>query len=322
MSSSLLPSGFLLHETVPDSPTDFLDAYVECWGRVRSLAVDTLCHQRIYLDRFVAQFSFDSARELLDWLSIPRLERFAVDYANSHGPGSLDNMLYSLRSLLLFCRYRGYLSEDLSVFLPSRRKRQLAYIPKSLTDSQISELLLSIDRSCPIGARDAAVITTAKAYGVRSIQLRRLLLSDIDWDAEQIHFSPAKGGKALCLPLTVEVGNAIAHYLVNGRPPAVPYAEVFLQVRAPFRPFRLSNSFANIVSRRLRRAGIEPAEGVSHGLHSFRHAFASRLVGRVPFKHIADLLGHRDMASSFVYTKVDLIGLSQTALPWPEEVQP
>jgi integrase/recombinase XerD len=154
---------------------------------------------------------------------------------------------------------------------------------------------------------------------VRGVQLRRLRLDDLDWENERIHFSAAKGGNPLGLPLTADAGNAILEHLQNGRPNEAPYAEVFLQSRPPFRPFRWSGSFSNIVSRRLRQAGIEPPEGVSRGLHSFRHAFASRLTGRVPFKHIADLLGHRDLGSTFIYTKVDFRGLAETALPWPEE---
>jgi site-specific recombinase XerD len=36
-------------------------------------------------------------------------------------------------------------------------------------------------------------------------------------------------------------------------------------------------------------------------------------------KSIADVLGHRDLETTLIYTKVDFNALSQVALPWPEE---
>ena len=53
-----------------------------------------------------------------------------------------------------------------------------------------------------------------------------------------------------------------------------------------------------------------------------RHAFATRLMERgTPIKDIADLLGHRSIETTFLYTKVDLARLRTLAAEWPE-VQP
>jgi len=60
-------------------------------------------------------------------------------------------------------------------------------------------------------------------------------------------------------------------------------------------------------------------EGVSHGCYGLRHAFAGRLVGKIPFKHLADMLGHRDPSTTLIYSKIDFAALEQAALPWPEE---
>jgi site-specific recombinase XerC len=39
-----------------------------------------------------------------------------------------------------------------------------------------------------------------------------------------------------------------------------------------------------------------------------------------PFKAVADMLGHRHISTTFIYTKVDFNALGQVALPWPGEV--
>jgi integrase len=78
-----------------------------------------------------------------------------------------------------------------------------------------------------------------------------------------------------------------------------------------------SEALSKIIDRRLRQAGVCVPAGVSRGTHGFRHAFATRLVGRVPFKDLADMLGHRSPSSTLVYSKVDVEALRQAALPWP-----
>jgi site-specific recombinase XerD len=79
-----------------------------------------------------------------------------------------------------------------------------------------------------------------------------------------------------------------------------------------------SNTLSLIVNRCLQAAGIELP---SKGAHAFRHGFASRMLQQGnSLKAIADVLGHRRLGTTFLYTKVDFTALKQVALPWPEEV--
>ena len=55
------------------------------------------------------------------------------------------------------------------------------------------------------------------------------------------------------------------------------------------------------------------------GTHALRHTAATRLHRRgAKLKEVADLLGHRSLDTTAVYTKVDLPRLAAVALPWPE----
>jgi site-specific recombinase XerD len=41
--------------------------------------------------------------------------------------------------------------------------------------------------------------------------------------------------------------------------------------------------------------------------------------GGASFKDVADILGHRSLATTLIYAKLDLRSLKQVALPWPGE---
>jgi site-specific recombinase XerD len=68
----------------------------------------------------------------------------------------------------------------------------------------------------------------------------------------------------------------------------------------------------------MRAAGIKSAR---FGAHVFRHGFASRMLEQgYPLKAIADMIGHRCIQTTSIYTKVDFQTLNQVPLDWPEEV--
>ncbi len=72
-----------------------------------------------------------------------------------------------------------------------------------------------------------------------------------------------------------------------------------------------------MVSRHMRKAGIDAPR---HGAHAFRHSFATRMLRQGhSLKAIADVLGHRRLSTTFLYTKVDFDRLEEVALAWPQE---
>ncbi|PIP79003.1 MAG: integrase, partial [Gammaproteobacteria bacterium CG22_combo_CG10-13_8_21_14_all_40_8] len=95
------------------------------------------------------------------------------------------------------------------------------------------------------------------------------------------------------------------------------FEEVFLTVRGVQRPLSEHNHYASNFRKYYRIAGIDSKFG---GTRHFRHAFATRLLyQKVSIKTIADLLGHRHIETTFIYTKVDIDQLRSLAREWPEE---
>jgi integrase/recombinase XerD len=221
-----------------------------------------------------------------------------------------------LRSFLRFAYRFSLIDRDLSALVPTRKHRQLGAVPRSLPDECIVRLRSGIDRSTAAGMRDAAIICLLAIYGVRGVQIRRLRLVDIDWRNDRIHFPAAKGGRSIEQHLVPEAGNLLSEYVRFARPES-DYPEAFLTLREPFHPLNHAAYLSGTLSRHIKRLGLVLPDGVSHGTHGFRHAFATRMVGKIPFKDLVDQLGHRAPASTLIYGKVDLDGLRHTALPWP-----
>jgi len=270
----------------------------------------------ISLDRLFEYFGPPpTATELFAGLDQATLTAFLLDYATRYGPGSRQNMHSAARGFLRFAYEEGLMAHDLSALVPTVRRRAMADLPKALPDACISALEDSIDRFGPGGRRDAAIICLLSTYGVRGIQIRRLCLEHIDWPNERIRFSAAKKGRPIEQHLTVQAGNRLADYITNSRPES-PLSEVFLTLTTAV-ALPDSSCLSSMIHRRLQRAEVPVPEGVSHGTHGFRHAFAVRMTGQVPFKDVVDMLGHRDPSSTLIYAKADVQTLQQASLPWP-----
>lgn len=125
-----------------------------------------------------------------------------------------------------------------------------------------------------------------------------------------------KGRRQTVLPLTQEVGDALAAYIKDHRPQADTDA-VFVRSSAPYRAFADSTAISILVARAMRRTGINcPKRGAAHIL---RHSVASSMLRQgVSLQEIAGVLRHRSIATTEIYAKVDVITLRQVAQPWPE----
>jgi len=104
-------------------------------------------------------------------------------------------------------------------------------------------------------------------------------------------------------------GQAIRHYLKKGRPQS-PRPELFLTLRAPFRPLS-SGAVYEVTESLFFRLNISSRK---HGPHALRHACAAHLLNSgLSLKAIGDHLGHLSSTATQVYAKVDLVGLRRVA---------
>ena len=294
-----------------------LDAYLKWMCNYQHASKGTLgvrCHS---ISKFLEWLGPDATPEGLSKLSSDRIEGFFISHVQSMGCSARRSMQSALRTFLRFCLHNGYVEQSLEYAVPTLRTYKLATVPRGLTDTQAQQVLRCINRNSHVGRRDYAIVLLLYTYGVRGGQVRALRLEDINWEQNQILFKALKHGKDSRLPLTLEVGESLLDYLQKSRP-SYAYPHVFLTSRAPYHPLPRSSSLSVIVERSIRAAGIEiPCKGA----HAFRHCFATRMLDKGhSLKEIADVLGHRHLGTTFIYTKVEFHALKQVALEWPQEV--
>jgi len=319
---------FLRHQGVIASlpvSTEALTPIDELLGRfqqhlkqVRGLQ-ESSCHS---LDR--------QARRFLDW-HVERHQGLAVEQID--GPEVLAYVSYacalfpdtrswprcvttSTRSLLNFLRWEHLISRDLARIVPPVPRYRLAIVPRHLPWEQIRAVIDSIDPLTPVGKRDKAILLLLAVLGLRNHDVVTLELTQVDWRQGVIRLPHTKSRRERVLPLPQEVGDAVADYVLHGRPPvAAPY--VFVRQRAPFAPLAKSIHVSSIAYKHLKRTGVKAT--VSGSAHLFRHSLATHLVNHgTPIKEIADMLGHVSIDTTALYTKVDVTHLADVALPMPE----
>jgi integrase len=127
--------------------------------------------------------------------------------------GSAKGWVAELRSVLRFLYLRGVTPLLLGTAVPPVGGWRLATLPPpAMTAADVQLLLDSCDRCCPIGVRDFAMLMLLARLGLRSIEVARLELRDVDWRAGELVIR-GKGGRHDRLPLPVEVGDALVAYL-------------------------------------------------------------------------------------------------------------
>jgi integrase/recombinase XerD len=220
----------------------------------------------------------------------------------------------AVRSFLRFLVFRGEIRPGLEAAAPTPPQWRHAALPPRLTSEEVERVLAVYPDDTATSRRNRAMLLLLARLGVRAQEVVALCLDDIDWYASRVCIRPGKTRQARHLPLTQEVGQALAAYLQDGRPQR-DSRRVFLQCRPPFRPCTVNGTIRWMVRQAFQSAGI--AICPRSGSHMLRHSAASQMLNRgASFKEIADVLGHRSLQTTGIYAKLELDALADVALPW------
>jgi integrase/recombinase XerC len=160
--------------------------------------------------------------------------------------------------------------------------------------------------------RADAIVRCALDLGLRSCEIAKLSLDDIDWRAGTITLRRTKSRRQDVLPLPAATGWAIADYLEHERPKTANRA-VFVRHIAP----RDEPIGPDLVRKAIRQAYARAGLPYTRS-HLLRHTMAARLLqGGSSLKEVADVLRHRSLNTTLIYAKLDSRNLRAVALAWP-----
>lgn len=307
----LRESGVVPAPQVTVSPADALLARYRSWMESeRGLSPSTMLRYENTARRFLAEQAMPGGVFAPDGLTGADLNAFLLRECARVSAGSAKGRVAELRSLMRFLHLHGVIDAQLGAAVPPVGGWRFASVPPVMTPGDVQRLLDHTPRQDATGVRDYAILLLVARLGLRSIEVARLLLDDVDWRCGEIVVR-GKARREDRLPLPADAGEAVVAYLSDARP-RLASRHVFLTCKAPRGPIR-ADLVGDVVERACLRAGIP---GV--GPHRLRHALAAEMLRQgAGLTAIGQVLRHQDLATTALYAKVDFTALRAVAHPWP-----
>ena len=217
-------------------------------------------------------------------------------------------MLAGIHSWFRFLLYKDYIEQDPSELLEGPKKSK--HLPTVLTLDEVNRMMAAIDLSTNEGHRNRAMMEMLYGSGLRVSELVNLQLSKIYLD-EHYMLIEGKGSKQRLVPLSPVAEEWFGYWLQERSTwPVKPEAKDFAFVNRYGRPLTRAMVFT-IVRNLCAEAGI--TKTVSP--HTLRHSFATHLLQNgADLRVIQQLLGHEDLATTEIYTHLDVQDLREAIL--------
>jgi integrase/recombinase XerD len=291
--------------TAPRPYADHVAQFADYMLRDRGLSPRTAEYRGRTLHEFLAQTQEAGLR--LEALTVAQVDELLARKVRDDGYARVSVRTYAstLRAFFRYAEERGWCRAGLAAAVMAPRVFPHESIPLGPSWDEVNRILTAAQGNQPADIRDRALLMLLAVYGLRAGEVVALRLEDFDWQREVLAVPYSKRQKPRIYPLCRSVGDAVLRYLREVRHRS-DWREVFLTLRAPFRPL-LRAGLGQSVSRRLHALGVTLPH---YGPHALRHACATHLLAQgLSLKEIGDHLGHQSPETTRIYAKVDLVGL-------------
>ncbi|MEX0329995.1 MAG: site-specific tyrosine recombinase XerD [Puniceicoccaceae bacterium] len=250
------------------------------------------CAQFIATKRKKSGWESVAGEDISAWLQ-------SLDGAD-YSAASLARKLSAIKHCARFLLAEKVIGSDFTELVSGPKlARQL---PDTLSPEEVDALLDAPSRHSAQGLRDRAFLELMYSSGLRVTELCQLSLQDLDLEDGFLRVEAGKRGKDRLVPVGRQAGEAIQRYLHNARPSMVrpkTGSALFLSNRGT----ALSRkTIWYWIKEYAQRAGIKkPVKP-----HLLRHSFATHLLSNgADLRAIQEMLGHADIGTTEIYTRVD-----------------
>jgi integrase/recombinase XerD len=282
------------------------------WLGARGYAEPTIDARRRHLRRFLRWLEGHGVTQP-GQVTLPVLERYRLHLHERRkrdgtplGWGSQAQMLLAVKGLFKWLTLTRRIAANPAAEIELPRRRH--HIPRGvLTAEEAETVLAQPDTTRGLGVRDRAILELLYSTGIRRAECCHLQLTDVELGRLVVLVREGKGGRDRMVPLGERAAEWLERWLtLRGRYVVEPEdGWLFLTKRGrPIRPKRLSS----LVRGYVERAGL----GKTGSCHLFRHTMATLMLeGGADIRHIQEILGHAELSTTAVYTRVSIHQLQE-----------
>ena len=283
---------------------DELQRYLQFIKLEKSLSENSVSSYKNDLERYLRFIAEDLRIKTLDGVELRHIEKYLEELsAMDLSVSSVARNVSSIRGFHEFA-----VVEDLAEANPAELvelPKQAKNLPDVLDPEEVAAIIDIPSRESDAGIRNAAILETLYATGMRVSELTSLELDNLYFEIGFIRVV-GKGNKERLVPVGEAAQTALEHYIEVVRPkfksdknPQKAENKVFLSQRG--NPLSRM-SIWNVVNDAAERAGIEK----NVYPHIFRHSFATHLLeGGADLRAVQEMLGHSSIITTEIYTHVD-----------------
>jgi integrase/recombinase XerD len=220
--------------------------------------------------------------------------------------GHQNSVFRSVKQFLGYLKCSGYIVSDPADAVCYAKEPKA--LPKSiLTPSEARKILHAPDTKSVIGYRDRTILEVFYSSGIRKTELRNLMLSDVDYHDGFLRIQ-GKGDKDRVVPIGRIACRYLENYIKSVRPELIrdPYNNyLFLSVRGN----RINQNMPWVLIKKYaKKAKIKK----NIHCHTFRHSCATAMLkNKADLRTIQELLGHKSLNTTQIYTKVTITDLKE-----------